>query len=537
MKARKQAEDDTKSSDSDVTRRSSTNQRRERKGPIGLTGSLLLQLQRDHGNQAVKRLLRGGRSGIEIGETDDRYEQEAREVAKAVTRTPDSASVAGREGIDGLTDRALPTPFLQRRATDGSSVRDGGSRNRASVGLPTEGGRPLAASTREFFETRLGDDFGDVRIHSDRGATAAARAIGARAFTVGNDVFFGRGQYTPGTREGKELLAHELAHVIQQRERRVRPSRIQRRETKVPLPFLGGSPLNDSAVTFHPSGSVWIEGSKASTSSFPDQSSGTVQIPADSEGIVRIYMRTDVFADNMFINESWTQVFWQDWRVKAAADGALTITQAGSTINPPDKSYSPDFSLAEINPSQGADFVRINPRFQGPQMARGVSVGVGIETTSPTPSVSRPFTLHIEVTDVREPAEPTREQHWWIVYFEQPGQDRVSSAQERQLIQWFEGLDPDLKNQIRNGQTPVHVAGYASTTGPTQSNRKLANARASAVDRILRQYVGSDVVVRTRALGEYQATTEDEVESREERRVEIVVERTVDQDSSDSGEP
>lgn len=77
-------------------------------------------------------------------------------------------------------------------------------------------GRPLDAGTRAFMEPRLGHDFGQVRVHTDARAAESARAVGALAYTVGRDVVFGAGQYAPGTMAGRKLLAHELAHVVQQ---------------------------------------------------------------------------------------------------------------------------------------------------------------------------------------------------------------------------------------------------------------------------------------------------------------------------------
>ncbi len=77
-------------------------------------------------------------------------------------------------------------------------------------------GQPLDASTRAFMEPRLGHDFSKVRVHSDTKAAESARAVSALAYTVGKDVVFGAGQYVPGTREGKRLMAHELTHVVQQ---------------------------------------------------------------------------------------------------------------------------------------------------------------------------------------------------------------------------------------------------------------------------------------------------------------------------------
>ncbi|NBF39487.1 MAG: DUF4157 domain-containing protein [Spirochaetes bacterium] len=78
------------------------------------------------------------------------------------------------------------------------------------------GGKPLPGSVRSFFEPRFGADFSDVRVHTSRQADAAARAVHAEAFTVGRDVAFRSGAYRPGTEAGKQLLAHELTHVVQQ---------------------------------------------------------------------------------------------------------------------------------------------------------------------------------------------------------------------------------------------------------------------------------------------------------------------------------
>jgi len=78
------------------------------------------------------------------------------------------------------------------------------------------GGRPLAAAQRAFFEPRFGYSLDGVNIHTDSAAAEAARAVSARAFTLGNNVVFGSGQFAPDTPDGRRLLAHELAHVIQQ---------------------------------------------------------------------------------------------------------------------------------------------------------------------------------------------------------------------------------------------------------------------------------------------------------------------------------
>jgi hypothetical protein len=77
-------------------------------------------------------------------------------------------------------------------------------------------GQPLDSATRAFMEPRFGHDFSRVRVHANARAAESARAVNALAYTVGREVVFGSNQYEPSMSTGKRLLAHELAHVVQQ---------------------------------------------------------------------------------------------------------------------------------------------------------------------------------------------------------------------------------------------------------------------------------------------------------------------------------
>ncbi|QID17616.1 DUF4157 domain-containing protein [Nitrogeniibacter mangrovi] len=143
----------------------------------------------------------GASAGLRIGPADDALERDADRTAARV--------------LGG--DAATPTPAhpgqLRRRATPGGA----GATAPASVHTTLGGhGTPLPAPTRRFFESRFGHDFARVRIHDDAQAAASAREVAAHAYTVGTHVVFARGRYAPDTRTGRELLAHELAHVVQQ---------------------------------------------------------------------------------------------------------------------------------------------------------------------------------------------------------------------------------------------------------------------------------------------------------------------------------
>ena len=78
-------------------------------------------------------------------------------------------------------------------------------------------GVPLAPDLAEQIGGKLGDGFADVRVHTDTLSDSLARSVQARAFTTGSDIFFAQGEYRPQSSAGRELLAHELTHVVQQR--------------------------------------------------------------------------------------------------------------------------------------------------------------------------------------------------------------------------------------------------------------------------------------------------------------------------------
>lgn len=93
-------------------------------------------------------------------------------------------------------------------------------------------GKALDAATRQYFEPRFQHDFSKVSVHSDTKAARSAKHLGALAYTTGNHIVFNDGQYAPGTLSGNKLLAHELAHVVQQ-SHDIRPKRIQRATVSV----------------------------------------------------------------------------------------------------------------------------------------------------------------------------------------------------------------------------------------------------------------------------------------------------------------
>jgi outer membrane protein OmpA-like peptidoglycan-associated protein len=182
---------------------------------------------------------------LTVSEPDDRYEKEAERVAERVMRMPAPATVVDTqerppaEGIQRMCSRCrrrfrAGKPLncedceaeLQRQPSspETPSVTDGLQRRIQTL---RGGGKPLPEPARSFFEPRFGRDFGDVRVHTGGTADELARAVDAEAFTIGRDVVFRSGTYRPNTQSGKQLLAHELTHTVQQT-KGDRPPAIQR---------------------------------------------------------------------------------------------------------------------------------------------------------------------------------------------------------------------------------------------------------------------------------------------------------------------
>jgi peptidoglycan hydrolase-like protein with peptidoglycan-binding domain len=121
----------------------------------------------------------------------------------------------GTAGIDGRCAHCRKERLLRGSGTAMQAERETAPPIvHETLGRP---GQPLDGATRGFMEPRFGHDFSQVRVHADAKAAESARAIDAVAYTVGQDVVFGAQQYTPTTVSGRQLLAHELAHVVQQR--------------------------------------------------------------------------------------------------------------------------------------------------------------------------------------------------------------------------------------------------------------------------------------------------------------------------------
>ena len=163
-------------------------------------------------------------ASLQIGAVNDPLELEADHIADQVMRMPQE-SVIQRKCSDCEKEEVQRQPlanFIQKKGNSGKTAAPNSVAHQ--INSTRGGGTKMPASTKSFMENRFGTDFSNVNIHTDPRAVEMSEQIQAKAFTVGNDIYFNSGMFSPETLEGKYLLAHELTHTIQQKNQ----SQIQR---------------------------------------------------------------------------------------------------------------------------------------------------------------------------------------------------------------------------------------------------------------------------------------------------------------------
>ncbi|MFT3734754.1 MAG: DUF4157 domain-containing protein [Rhodocyclaceae bacterium] len=149
-----------------------------------------------------------------------------KKIMRSAWQSPYVARMAGlivqrESAIARMVAEATPRnlALVQRQKRSASTVNgqvDVSANLASEIRNARGGGSPLPPSVRRFMEPRFDADFSDVRVHTGDQAAGMSQELSAKAFTVGKDIFFGAGQFKPDTGEGKELLAHELTHTVQQ---------------------------------------------------------------------------------------------------------------------------------------------------------------------------------------------------------------------------------------------------------------------------------------------------------------------------------
>lgn len=180
---------------------------------------------------------------LKIGQPGDKYELEADQVAEQVMRMPEPKvqrmcpeykeelkrqPLEEEEELQAKPVAGQITPLIQRQVEEEEEeeliqtkiVGDVTPKVTPAINSGIQslqgGGRPMSRGELSFFEPRFGTDFSNVRVHNNARAANVARSVDARAFTFRNNVVFGAGEYSSDTLSSRQLLAHELAHVVQQ---------------------------------------------------------------------------------------------------------------------------------------------------------------------------------------------------------------------------------------------------------------------------------------------------------------------------------
>lgn len=155
-----------------------------------------------------------------VGASDDPAEDEADVVAEQVMR----------KRVDEPGPKMVGGVRISRKPASDTEIADDASE--AVEPVLKSGGEPLDSMTRGFMESRFGHDFSSVRVHTGSQAAQSAEAVNARAYTVGSNIVFGSGAFEPHSSSGKQLIAHELAHVLQQSSSVRRMPNVLQRKTK-----------------------------------------------------------------------------------------------------------------------------------------------------------------------------------------------------------------------------------------------------------------------------------------------------------------
>lgn len=157
---------------------------------------------------------------LTVGAADDPMEHEADAMADKVMRMTEPSFIqrkcaycANGETDENLQRKPLVTFIQKKENTGGTAASDPVVHQ---INATRGSGNSMDGSTKSFMESRFGADFSEVKIHTGNEAIQLSQELNAQAFTVGNDIYFNEGKYSPATSEGKQLLAHELVHTVQQ---------------------------------------------------------------------------------------------------------------------------------------------------------------------------------------------------------------------------------------------------------------------------------------------------------------------------------
>lgn len=223
------------------------------------------------------------KKSLAVSEPGDADEKEADDVARKVTGG-ESASIHGTGGA------------INRKGEGNSETTPG---FQAKLESSKGSGHSLNENTSNEMGAKMGADFSSVKIHTDGEANQMSESINARAFTHGQDVYFKQGEFNPGTAQGKELLAHELTHTVQQGKEKVSP-KIQRQKTYTGYNIKIGIPIVYDSFEILDSSKKVVHTAKSPYKGGNSESMSEITLPTAGLHTLKIY--TKVGEMTFFIN-------------------------------------------------------------------------------------------------------------------------------------------------------------------------------------------------------------------------------------------
>ena len=457
---------------------------------------------------------------LTIGAANDVYEQQADAVANQIMRMPEQPFVQRKcahceEEVQ--VQRKPLTSFIQRKADAGGGMASQTVANQ--IQATKGGGSPLPVTTRSFMERRFGADFSGVNIHDGDYAAHLSSELNAQAFTVGNDIYFNSGKYEPDSTDGKQLLAHELTHTVQQNAK-VETNTVQRKESIKRGDFVAQT--NDK---------YYVIGSPTASGTFPPASQ-TANLDPDNDGYVALICWSEANEDDwIFDNHGFASFIAKVW-YEVTENGRLNFinTQIDTSSNGGFEMTSPTITVtANVTRDGTGGVITVTHLFgNSTTLTAGMTAGIGVPPISAGASVSSPSTsqnsfvkqynLNLNVNEIQPIAYAPD------IFF-RTDSDIIAEGEETRLTTWFLYLDESLKRQIREGRRQLLISGFASTSGTVDHNRDLSLRRARRIRTILSSLAGERADVNPRGMGEVPArsTSADSVEDPAFRRARIII--------------
>lgn len=467
---------------------------------------------------------------------DPAPEEEDPSQTQASTPAPDAAQGHSEAQTPKTQGQEPDEEQAQRKETGGSQSSD--VSGVVSQGL-SGGGQPLDDSTRAYMEPRFGHDFSQVRIHTDARASESSEQIAARAYTVGSDIAFRSGEFSPGSSDGRHLLAHELTHVVQQNG--AEPAKTFRKEEVKSLPKWGSTSntigSNYSNMKMNPHAELWLNGRWADHNWFPANPADTnarFTIPAETKaGEVKIVIDGSWFQNNTWGNEEGhgTSIVTFPFKVNEKHEthfglpmpelqpvgkaASMTQTFASMDIPPDGGEVTSGLAINSTDSNTAGHTITGNASPGG----LGGSAGMSSTVTTPTANALRQ-TYKVALTLEKPKTELFSSSNFVTFGINKHKiiQDKLQGQSILDIYDFVNKQPEDVKKLIKDGTIEINVQAHASRTGNIGDNMELSERRRDEVVRMFKN-VSPHVKLNPTAVGDIEADEKGEKEG--ERRVDM----------------